>query len=94
MALKQFNKKADENFWDNQWSLNSFERSIEYVKNYKQYSIMKKYTDKNSPALEGGCGLSQWVHAMHHDKYDVMGIDYAEKTVNRINKMNSNTPGA
>lgn len=87
MALKQLNKKADESFWDGQWNENSFEKAVTYVKSFKQYQITKKYTDKAFPVLEGGCGLSQWVYAMHHEDYNIIGVDYAKKTVERVKNL-------
>ncbi len=87
MALKQLNKKADENFWDGQWNQNSFEKAVTYVNSFKQYQITKEYTDKTLPVLEGGCGLSQWVYAMHHEGYNIIGVDYAKKTVERVKNL-------
>lgn len=87
MAIKQLNKKANENFWDEQWDNQSFERAIAYVKSYKQYGIMKKYTNKEKPVLEGGCGLSQWVYTMQYEGYKIIGVDYAKNTVKRIKEI-------
>lgn len=87
MAIKQFHKKADKEYWDNLWEGNSFYKSIFYARKYKQFRLIRKYTDFKMPVLEGGCGLSKWVYVMHEDGYDITGVDYAEKTVERVNEI-------
>ncbi|MGE4294190.1 MAG: class I SAM-dependent methyltransferase [Campylobacterales bacterium] len=48
---------------------------------------MKRYTDPASTALEGGCGLGQWVWLMHRRGQEIIGVDYAQKTVERIRSL-------
>jgi ubiquinone/menaquinone biosynthesis C-methylase UbiE len=85
MAIKQFHRKADQEYWDTLWKGSSFNKSIIYARKYKQYKLMKKYTNPTMPVLEGGCGLSKWVYVMHKDGYNITGVDFAENTVDRVN---------
>jgi len=46
---------------------------------------VKKYLPAGSVVLEGGCGRGQLVHALQHQGYKAIGIDFAQETVNQIN---------
>jgi len=81
MAVKQLNVKADKEYWDSLWEQNSYDKTKFYARSFKQYKIMKKFSDKKYPILEGGCGLSHWVDIFNEENYDIYGVDYAPKVV-------------
>lgn len=83
---KQLKINADDNFWDKSWENYDIEKSFRLIKYYKAYRVVSKYILKNCRILEAGCGVSQWVHALHHDGFLITGIDYAKKTVSTVNK--------
>ena len=87
MAIKFLSQAADSDYWDEKWEELSFDNSVRYAKYYKQYRIMKAFSNANKPIIEGGCGLSQWVYVMHQERYPIVGVDYAQNTVNRISSM-------
>lgn len=84
MPVKQLHQKADENYWDSLWELTSYEKVKFYAKHFKQYEIMKCYTDIEAPVLEGGCGLSHWVEIFQEEGYKITGVDYAPKVIERM----------
>lgn len=86
MAVKQLNVKANKEYWDSLWEQNSYDKTKLYARSFRQYEIMKKFSDKKHPILEGGCGLSHWVDIFNEENYDIYGVDYAPKVVEMINK--------
>ena len=49
--------------------------------------ISQKYLKGGAKILEGGCGLGQKLFALSKKGFDVVGIDNAEKTVEKMNKL-------
>ena len=47
---------------------------------------VKEYLPKGSLVLEGGCGRGNLVHALNYHGYQAIGIDFAERTVKKINE--------
>lgn len=80
-------KKATPEYWDCHWDGKTYESLIKNGKNDKFIlSILNKYLpDKKGKILEGGCGTSRIVYCMYYHGYDAIGIDYAEKTVQKVN---------
>lgn len=81
------NEKADASFWDKQWDFDDFKESVKKrSKNQFVYKTTKKFLkpSKKIKLLEGGCGDGHFVYSLTDD-YDMYGIDYATKTVKKIN---------
>ncbi len=78
---------ANEDFWDAQWEQ---ENDIELKARHAQgmVRVTKKHLAPPSAhrIIEGGCGNGGIVLALQRAGYDVLGIDYAEKTVAHLNK--------
>ena len=83
---KQYKDVADSSYWDNFWNNYDIDNAINLIKYYKAYSVLMNHIEKNNHILEAGSGVSQWVHSLHHKGYKITGIDYAKKTVIKINK--------
>ena len=84
------NTQATPEFWDNQWNENigNFKKTIKKgTRNIFMKKITKKYVQKGSKILEGGCGKGQNVYAFKHWGFDPYGIDFASETIKRINKI-------
>ncbi len=78
------NEKAVPKFWDNQWLRNIKVIDFDKLKINKWDYVIKntrKYLPKNSKILEGGCGNGNQVLQLSKAGYDVVGLDYAEKTI-------------
>lgn len=80
---------ADANFWDEVWN-----EEINWVDKYtkslgadsKFVKFIQSYVPLSGRILEAGCGRGQFVYALSLAGYDVLGIDYAEKTVKTLNE--------
>ena len=82
-------KHADDNYWDEHWQQEDFKKSIQKTFNPFVVGNTRKYIKKGGRILEGGCGIGQNVYLLNHHGFNVVGIDYAKKTVEKIN---SNMP--
>lgn len=84
------NQKATSDFWDKHWDTADFRNSILSGKND---NFVSKFTKKfisphmSKKILEGGCGKGQFVYSLKTSGYDAYGVDYAKKTVERINEI-------
>jgi SAM-dependent methyltransferase len=82
-------ESSSPDFWNSHWDLEDFRESIEREKNSRFIlKILRKYVpDKKGRILEGGCGKGQVVYCMHVHGYESVGIDFAEKTVERTKEL-------
>lgn len=83
-----FNEKATAQFWDEHWDVADLKK---YITNFKSDDIfipqIQKYLTKGATILEGGCGRGQLVYALWKKDYKPIGIDFAKKTVEKINEI-------
>lgn len=80
----------DSENWDKGWSRFDMKSYIENSKNERFVSgTTKQYiqADKSKKILEGGCGLGNFVYSLDYNGYDTYGIDFAERTVKKVNEM-------
>ncbi len=86
--LIYIDKASNSNFWDKHWSENSFEKMYPLFISPFDYVInnSKKYLSPGSKIIEGGCGIGQQVFKLQNTGFDVVGIDYAKKTIALVNK--------
>lgn len=86
--LVYFKSKATNDYWDSHWGDFKMEqietRSPEHNFCVK---LTNKYLPKKSTILEGGCGKGQNVYALYSSGYNCIGVDFAEKTVEKINQL-------
>lgn len=82
-------ERATAEFWDRNWLTEDWKREITKTRNNRYWRrILNKYLpDKNSRILEGGCGCGHLVDALDSWGYHAIGIDFAEKTVTKINEV-------
>jgi len=93
--LAYFDEIASSEFWDQHWQ-NNFSRKI-YEKSLKGFlgdfeKPFIKHLPKEGKILEAGCGQAKTVVALKARGYDCEGIDYAEKTIQSVNKLFPNLP--
>lgn len=84
--LVYVNTAATSNYWDEHWESDDFEKLVKVSNNPFIVNNTKKYLEKGSKILEGGCGRGDKVYALKANGFDAFGIDYAEETVQKINK--------
>jgi len=80
--------KADSEMWDDRWQQEDLEKLFAPRKLAGTDETVLKVTGKYLPSgarlLEGGCGLGMNVHLLGSHGYQVIGIDYAEKTIEKM----------
>ena len=83
--LVYIEENATPEFWDRQWKDEKLKQSIlAGAKEHFVFPITKRYLKTGSKILEGGCGKGQFVYSLHTRGYDAHGVDFAEKTVEKI----------
>ncbi len=85
---KQYTSKEanNPNFWSDHWNSQNMENKMESAKYGELIPLFKKYLLKEGRILEAGCGQGIFVNALKELGYDIEGIDFDEKTVEKINK--------
>jgi len=80
--------KADSEMWDDRWDKEDLGKLFAPRKlcatEEAIVAITGKYLPKGSRVLEGGCGLGINVQLLGRSGYEVIGIDYAAKTIEKI----------
>ena len=79
--------KASSLFWDKHWSIDNFESKVKLKFCPFVTRNTSKYLAKGSRILEGGCGIGKNVYLLDYHDYKVIGVDYAQKTVDTVNKL-------
>jgi ubiquinone/menaquinone biosynthesis C-methylase UbiE len=87
--LLYIEEEASSDFWDNRWNRIDLRQTFDRGKNNRRVlSTLHRYiADKRGRILEGGCGLGQLVYCMHLHGYECVGIDFAEKSIQRTKEM-------
>jgi len=90
----QFNKRlvsikneASSNYWDEHWNSGDFESILKNSRNVFITDNTRKYLKPGSRILEGGCGRGDKVYSLQASGFDAYGVDFAQDTVGRINKL-------
>ncbi len=81
-------RSATPDFWDEQWNVANFRKAIEAGRHERFVSRTTTryiFAGKGKRILEGGCGKGNFVYSLSCRGYDAYGVDFAEKTVARIN---------
>ncbi len=92
MVLKQYRKKATCDFWDTHWEENSMVDLYKGISNDFLLKKMTEYLQKDGKIIEGGCGLGQYVFGLKERGYDIEGIDFARKTISKLNVIKPELP--
>lgn len=78
---------SDDEYWDNHWEDKDFKQKVKIGRNLLVSFYTKKYLPKESTVLEGGCGRGQNVYMLDKMGYRCIGIDYAQKTVEKVKSL-------
>ena len=78
--------KATAQFWDEHWDVEKLQSTVKGNKNNPFILNYTKKFLKTGRLLEGGCGMGGNVYCLHYNGYTAFGVDFAEKTVTKINK--------
>ena len=88
--LVYLGRAASSEFWDEQWSSLQATKQIEKKRNPLITGKTKKYLPIGSRVLEGGCGRGEYVYLLGKSGFSTIGIDFAKKTVKKINELYPN----
>lgn len=82
-------EKATPEFWDQHWKTEDWKKQITRTRKSRYWRrILRRYLpDRKSRILEGGCGCGHLVDALDSWGYDAIGIDFARKTVAKVNEV-------
>lgn len=87
--LVYIKEKASSDFWDEHWDTENFRKNIESGRDNRFIlkTLQRHIPDKKGRILEGGCGRGQSVYCMHVHGYESIGLDFAEKTVEKTKEL-------
>jgi SAM-dependent methyltransferase len=79
---------SDSCFWEANWD-RDWEAKYKKPPSYPQIrpklvERMERYLDRNMLILEGGCGDCHYVRYFSIKGYNIIGVDYAEKTIQKV----------
>jgi SAM-dependent methyltransferase len=76
--------------YDSQWKISYLESEIANCPDYDLFHILQKYVTRDKKILDAGCGLGRWVFYYHRLGYNIIGIDWSQKTVDMLKAYDSN----
>jgi len=86
--LVYLKENASSEYWDSHWDGLSVKKiKTQRPQNNFCVKLTKKYLAESSIILEGGCGFSDNVYALQTSGYKCVGIDFAKKTVKKVNEL-------
>lgn len=91
--LAWIKNNADSAFWEKHWeSLNGADLLRGAASEPSLLPAFLKHIQIKSRVLEAGCGLGQWVELLSRHGMDIIGIDYADKTIAMAHNMFGGNP--
>jgi len=82
----------EDQFWEKMWQdvrLDDYERRCGHG---SLGFLLDEYLPRDGRILEGGCGPGHWVMYYRKKGYDIIGVDYAQKTIDRLHDMFGDIP--
>ena len=80
-------KRADSEFWDEHWDIDGFKQQVERAAGNRFIPRTTRMFLEKGRILEGGCGTGEKVYCLYRNGYDAFGVDFAQRTVRRINSL-------
>lgn len=71
-------------FWEDNWANQEFYKSVRFCASDPLRPLFTKYAKTNAWMLEGGCGIGNYVEFYTAKGVNVVGLDFAQNTLNRI----------
>lgn len=83
--------KSNPEMWEKRWEKVDLEKlfssSLNCMENKTILDTTRKYLPAGARILEGGCGLGDKVFFLKQSGYEVVGVDYALQTVEKLRKL-------
>ena len=75
--------------WNDHWRAENAEGLLESARKsqYPDRDIFLKYLDRDSPVLDGGCGVGHVVLGLKSDGYDSLGVENSEEQVRFVKSL-------
>jgi SAM-dependent methyltransferase len=74
--------------WDECWSEQDLKEKLSPARRGMEERVVvevtRRYLPRGARVLEGGCGLGQMTYLLRESGYEVVGVDYAARTVERV----------
>lgn len=87
-------RKSDSAMWDQWWDDEEIEKLYSFDRlccaDQMVVDATRSYLPAGSRLLEGGCGLGNNVELLARSGYEVIGVDFAEKAVERVRTFRPN----
>lgn len=82
-------KKANQEYWENHWNRENLKERIIKGKNgiYGLKKVFEYIPEKKGKILEGGCGIAQKVFCLTMYGYEIIGVDFAKQTIEKVKKI-------
>ena len=75
---------ATKSYWDEHWETDDYYKAVTSKPNSRVVKVTKQYLFPGSKILEGGCGNAGHVFALNKHGYEVTGVDFAPRTVEKV----------
>jgi ubiquinone/menaquinone biosynthesis C-methylase UbiE len=73
-------------FWEDNWADQEFYKSVRFCAVDPLRPLFAQYAKANAWMLEGGCGIGNYVEFYTAKGVNVVGLDFAQNTLNRVRK--------
>ena len=70
--------------WEENWEASAFEDSVRFMPIDPLRPFFDQYLRAGSTMLEGGCGIGSYIAYYSARGYDVIGLDFAQKTLKTL----------
>ena len=70
--------------WEQTWQDVALDRAVRWVGISHLRPVFDRYFPRQGKILEGGCGAGQFVIHYHRKGYDIEGVDFAPKAIERL----------
>lgn len=88
--LKMYQKHAHSGnsveLWEENWAASAFNQTMQFCLVDPLRPLFEKYAPKGSVMLEGGCGMGQFVTFYTLKGVTVIGLDFAQRALNTLNR--------
>ena len=72
--------------WEKNWEAGQFNQVLQFCRVDPLLPLFEKYAKKGMKMLEGGCGLGQYVTFQTFRGVEVVGLDFAQRALHRLNR--------
>lgn len=92
MYQKHAHSGSSVELWEENWQASQFNQSLQFCQVDPLRPLFEKYAPKGSIMLEGGCGMGQFVTYYTLKGVTVIGLDFAQRALHRLNKRVADLP--